>query len=312
VTHTHALFADQSQSILDNLLALLGQSSVWNCSDPERSDLQYEWARGRMKRGPGNVRYLGQFGGTAASNMRPPKSGHPRTSAVRMATGIASQRWERATVHLNAQIVLTREQHADYFFDTIIEGPHDWVVPPVSEAFYERDVGQLRTRSALIGAIWQVQDNIAVDFAVRGARVNDHSGRDPRRRDLRLRRDERAGHLVRPLRHGTAWNALSLENCNGDGFGSIAGDSGRYSSIATRPSAYIVAVVAPEERPAAASITAVPKTFAWAADSIISGYLLTLCWPLLIGGVIKGIHDILLLLKFQKVHSSEEARAAAN
>ena len=62
VTHTHALFADQSQSILDNLLALLGQSSVWNCSDPERSDLQYEWARGRMKRGPGNVRYLGQFG----------------------------------------------------------------------------------------------------------------------------------------------------------------------------------------------------------------------------------------------------------
>ena len=62
MTHTHALFADQSQSILDNLLALLGQSSVWNCSDPERSDLQYEWARGRMKRGPGNVRYPGQYG----------------------------------------------------------------------------------------------------------------------------------------------------------------------------------------------------------------------------------------------------------
>src|SRR6516225_616559 len=62
VTHTHALFADQSQSILDNLLVLLGQSSVWNCSDPERSDLQYKWARGRMKRGPGNVRYLGQSG----------------------------------------------------------------------------------------------------------------------------------------------------------------------------------------------------------------------------------------------------------
>ena len=49
------------------------------------------------------------------------------------------------------------------------------MVRPVSEAFYERDVGQSRTRSALIGAIWQVQDNIAVDFAVRGARVNDHS-----------------------------------------------------------------------------------------------------------------------------------------
>ena len=39
------VFADQSQSIPDNLVPLLGQSSAWNCSDPERSDLQYEWAR---------------------------------------------------------------------------------------------------------------------------------------------------------------------------------------------------------------------------------------------------------------------------
>jgi len=69
-----------------------------------------------------------------------------------------------------------------------------------------------------------------------------------------------------------------------------------------------MAVVAPEERPAAASITAVPKTFAWAAGSIISGYLLTLSsfgWPLLIGGVIKGVYDILLLIKFQKVRPPE-------
>jgi hypothetical protein len=88
---------------------------------------------------------------------------------------IASQRWDWGTVHLNAQIALTREQHADYFLDTIIEGPHDWVVRPVSEAFYEQDVGLFRTRSVLIGAIWQVQDNIAVDFGLRGARVNAHT-----------------------------------------------------------------------------------------------------------------------------------------
>jgi len=88
---------------------------------------------------------------------------------------IASQRWDWGIVHLNAQIALTREQHADYVLDTIIEGPHDWVVRPVSEAFYEQDVGLFRTRSVLIGAIWQVQDNIAVDFAVRGARINDHT-----------------------------------------------------------------------------------------------------------------------------------------
>jgi hypothetical protein len=97
----------------------------------------------------------------------------PGTGAV--VTGAASQRWDWGTVHLNAQIELTREQHADYFLDTIIEGPHDWVVRPVSEFFYERDISLFRTRSALVGAIWQVQDNIAVDFGLRGALVNDHT-----------------------------------------------------------------------------------------------------------------------------------------
>jgi MFS family permease len=36
-------------------------------------------------------------------------------------------------------------------------------------------------------------------------------------------------------------------------------------------SSYVMAVVRPEERPAAASVTAVPKTFAWGAGSMISG-----------------------------------------
>jgi predicted MFS family arabinose efflux permease len=78
--------------------------------------------------------------------------------------------------------------------------------------------------------------------------------------------------------------------------------------VPTRAS-YVMAVVAPEERPAAASITAVPKTFAWAAGSMISGYLLTLStfgWPLLIGGAVKATYDILLLIKFQKVRPPEE------
>lgn len=45
--------------------------------------------------------------------------------------------------------------------------------------------------------------------------------------------------------------------------------------VPTRTSDVMAVVTAPE-RPAAASITAVPKTFAWAAGSMISGYLLTL------------------------------------
>jgi cell division protein FtsX len=71
-----------------------------------------------------------------------------------------------------------------------------------------------------------------------------------------------------------------------------------------------MAVVAPDERPAAASITAVPKIFAWATGSMISGYLLTLTvfgWPLLIGGAIKASYDILLLIKFRKIRPPEEA-----
>lgn len=89
--------------------------------------------------------------------------------------GIVSQRWSWGTVHFNAAAALTREQHADYFLDTIIEGPRDWAVRPATEFFYERDVGRFQIRSALVAAIWQVQDNIAVDFAVRRARVNDHT-----------------------------------------------------------------------------------------------------------------------------------------
>ena len=89
--------------------------------------------------------------------------------------GIVSQRWDWGTIHLNAQIELTREQHADYFLDAIIEGPHDWPVRPVAEIFYESDVSVFRTGSALVGAIWQVQDNIAVDCGLRGARINSQT-----------------------------------------------------------------------------------------------------------------------------------------
>jgi predicted MFS family arabinose efflux permease len=81
--------------------------------------------------------------------------------------------------------------------------------------------------------------------------------------------------------------------------------------VPTRNS-YVMAVVAPEERPAAASFTAVPKTFAWAAGSLISGYLMTLSgfgWPLVIGGLVKGTYDILLLVNYRKVRPPEEQPA---
>jgi hypothetical protein len=89
--------------------------------------------------------------------------------------GIVSQQWSWTTVHFNAAAALTREQHADIFLDVIVEGPHEWAVRPVAEFFHERDFGQFQTRSALVGAIWQEKDNLAFDFGLRGARMNDHT-----------------------------------------------------------------------------------------------------------------------------------------
>jgi len=87
---------------------------------------------------------------------------------------IVSQRWEPITLHLNAAAAITRQQHADLFLSTILEGPHDWSVRPVAEVAYEREFGRVETKSALIGAIWQVRDDLGVDFGLRGGRVNDH------------------------------------------------------------------------------------------------------------------------------------------
>ena len=88
--------------------------------------------------------------------------------------GILSQRWPWGTVHLNAAAALTRQQHADLFVSTIIEGPHDWPVRPVAEIVYEREFGRAETKSALLGAIWQFRENLALDIGLRGGRSNEH------------------------------------------------------------------------------------------------------------------------------------------
>jgi len=94
--------------------------------------------------------------------------------------GIVSQQWPWMTVHLNAAVAITRQQTADAFFGVIVEGPRDWPLRPVAEVFYERDFGGVTTTSALVGAIWQVRDNIAFDVGLRGAQVNDQPLREVR------------------------------------------------------------------------------------------------------------------------------------
>jgi hypothetical protein len=73
--------------------------------------------------------------------------------------GIVSRRWDWGAVHFNVQAALTRDQHADLFVGTIVEGPSAWKLRPVAEIFYERELGQSETVSGLVGAIWQARQS---------------------------------------------------------------------------------------------------------------------------------------------------------
>lgn len=69
-------------------------------------------------------------------------------------------------------------------------------------------------------------------------------------------------------------------------------------------SAYVMAVVTPAERPAAASFTTVPRSLAAAAGPSVTGLLLasgSLAAPLVACGVLKIAYDLALLAAFRKV-----------
>jgi hypothetical protein len=87
-------------------------------------------------------------------------------------TGIVSQRWDWGTVHFNLAGNLTPDQHAEVFVDTIIEGPNKWKVRPVAEFYFDNVFNGEQTYSALVGAIWQVNDKLSFDVAARYALVD--------------------------------------------------------------------------------------------------------------------------------------------
>lgn len=75
---------------------------------------------------------------------------------------------------------------------------------------------------------------------------------------------------------------------------------------------YVMAVVTPQERAAAASITNVPRSLASALPPLLAGWMLdhsTFAWPLLICAVLKITYDFLLLLMFRNVRPPEESGA---
>ncbi len=74
-------------------------------------------------------------------------------------------------------------------------------------------------------------------------------------------------------------------------------------------SSYVMAVVTPPERPAAASVTSVPRSLAAAASPAMAGALFAAgfeAWPLIICGVLKILYDLALLWAFRHIKPPEE------
>ena len=68
--------------------------------------------------------------------------------------------------------------------------------------------------------------------------------------------------------------------------------------------AYVMSVVTPAERPAAASFTAVPRSLASSLSPSIAGALFAagaMATPLVLCGVLKSVYDVALLVMFRKV-----------
>ncbi|HKU06198.1 MAG TPA: MFS transporter [Bradyrhizobium sp.] len=78
--------------------------------------------------------------------------------------------------------------------------------------------------------------------------------------------------------------------------------------VPTRTS-YVMAVVTPAERPAAASVTAVPRSLASSISPAIAGVLLTTSFsglPLVVCGALKIAYDLALLFSFRHIKPPEE------
>ena len=78
--------------------------------------------------------------------------------------------------------------------------------------------------------------------------------------------------------------------------------------VPTRTS-YVMSMVRKDERAAAASVTAVPRSLAAAVSPMLSGALLaisTFGWPLILAGGLKITYDLLLLMLYRKKPLTEE------
>src|SRR6201996_2619501 len=125
---------------------------------------------------PGSLQEKSGNGISVATEFGPLLPGINADSGVGFSwAGIVSQRWDWGTVHFNVESNLTRDHQAEAFVSVILEGPRDWKVRPVMEVFYDKVWTEDESRSILLGAIWQVDKDLALDAAYRYATVNGHA-----------------------------------------------------------------------------------------------------------------------------------------
>ena len=88
---------------------------------------------------------------------------------------IVSNKWDAMALHLNLGLGRTREHETARTISLIVEGPEKWTVRPVAELLAERDNGGGRLDSALVGAIWQHDEGLALDVGFRHGRTDDRT-----------------------------------------------------------------------------------------------------------------------------------------
>src|SRR5215475_8334236 len=98
-------------------------------------------------------------------------TGGSGTQAGLAMTGIVSRRFSKATAHFNGAAILETDGRWSPALGAILEGPERWPVRPVSE--FTIDGVTNRTIGTLVGAIWQLDDHLAVDS---GWRISNASG----------------------------------------------------------------------------------------------------------------------------------------
>jgi len=79
----------------------------------------------------------------------------------------SSQSWQDVALHLSGGLSRTPDAGSARFASLIAEGPDRWDLRPVAEASLEGTTDETTLQSLLMGFIWQIKTDLAMDFAFR-------------------------------------------------------------------------------------------------------------------------------------------------